>query len=474
MKTSFSRMFFPAAVVLILALGSVGMFFQYLARRAMNQRDINQLTSCAQTVCRLATAYRLESPEDYSGFLINLTVASEASQAQVQICDAEGVLILCADSPAGCHHQGLQLSRDQIDRMEQGMISYTGELKGIYAESRHVVTAPMKDEHGCLLGFVIVSSPTTNVEQALNSANRFFLIITISVSVTAVCMMSFFASRHSKPLRKMSKAAIAFGHGDLEARVQVDPASPVEIRELALAFNNMAASLQKSEYQRQQFVANVSHELKTPMTTIAGFADGILDGTIPAEKQQQYLQLISAETKRLSRLVRSMLEIARLQETGGVPEQQKTRFDLTECAGQALFSFEKTITEKKLDVQVEFPDYPVYTRANRDHIVQVIYNLVDNAVKFCPEDGRLTVKLTTGDEKIYVTVGNSGQSIPAEELPLLFDRFHKLDKSRSQNREGWGLGLYIVKTIICAHGEDISVHSQDGWTEFTFTLPFIN
>ena len=210
------------------------------------------------------------------------------------------------------------------------------------------------------------------------------------------------------------------------------------------------------------------------MTTIGGYIDGMLDGTIPPEKQRHYMLLVSQETKRLSRLVRSMLDISRLQDQGGIPEEQKVRFELTECVGQVLITFEQKINAKNLDVSVDMPEHPVYTRANEDYITQVIYNLVDNAVKFCPEKGTLGLKVREGSTKVYVSVSNDGDTIPPEELPLVFDRFHKLDKSRSQNRDGWGLGLYIVKTIVCSHGEDISVTSRDGKTEFTFTLPLVN
>jgi signal transduction histidine kinase len=232
----------------------------------------------------------------------------------------------------------------------------------------------------------------------------------------------------------------------------------------------MAASLQQSEYRRQEFVANISHELKTPMTAISGYVDGMLDGTIPPEKHPKYLQTVSQESKRLSRLVRSMLDISRLQEQG-IPEEHKTRFDLTECVGQVLITFEQRILEKALDVQVEFPEYPVYTHASMDAITQVVYNLLDNAVKFCPENGVLGINIRENGKKLFVTVSNDGDTIPPQELPLVFDRFHKLDKSRSQDRDGWGLGLYIVKTLVCSHGEDISVSSKDGKTDFTFTLP---
>ena len=186
------------------------------------------------------------------------------------------------------------------------------------------------------------------------------------------------------------------------------------------------------------------------------------------------MRLVSDETKRLSRLVRSMLDISQLQDQDGIPEERKTRFELTEVAGQVLITFERKILEKQLEVQVDFPEHPAFTRAAQDAITQVIYNLVDNAVKFCPQEGNLGIRLRLGGAKLYFSVSNSGQTIPPQELPLVFDRFHKLDKSRSKNRDGWGLGLYIVKTIIDSHGENISVSSQNGITEFTFTLPLVN
>jgi len=307
----------------------------------------------------------------------------------------------------------------------------------------------------------------------MHTISNSFFIVGLLVLVLSVVIMTFFVRKQSNPLRDMAKAAKAFGHGDFSSRVTTNGRNPQEVEELALAFNNMAASLEKSENQRQDFVANVSHELKTPMTSISGYVDGILDGTIPPEKSRQYLVLVSQETKRLNRLVRNMLDIARLRERSGISEEEKSRFDVTELAGQVLISFEQQINGKKLDVQVNMPDYPVYTIANQDTINQVIYNLVDNGVKFCPEAGVLGIKLSTGKDKIYLSVYNDGEEIPSEELPLVFERFHKADKSRSRNRDSWGLGLYIVKTILDFHGENISVTSQQGRTEFTFTLPLV-
>ena len=168
-----------------------------------------------------------------------------------------------------------------------------------------------------------------------------------------------------------------------------------------------------------------------------------------------------------------MLDISRMQD-GSVPEDKKIRFDIEETLGQVLITFEKKINDKKLDVDVDMPAYPVVTFACEDYVTQVIYNLIDNAVKFCPEGGTLGLKIQQGGGKVYVTVSNEGETIPTEELPLVFDRFHKIDKSRAQNRDGWGLGLYIVRTLVSSHGENISVTSRDGKTAFTFTMPLVN
>ena len=321
---------------------------------------------------------------------------------------------------------------------------------------------------------MVVSRPTYDTTSIMAKISNIFMMVSLLVMGVCFVAMLFILKRQSEPLKQMSTIARSFGHGDLDARVRLSQDYPEEVEELALAFNNMAQELQKSEYQRKEFVANVSHELKTPMTTISGYIDGILDGTIPENRHRYYLQIVSDETKRLSRLVRSMLDISRLQNQGGISDDKKVHFDLEETMGQVLITFEKKITDKNLDVDVDMPDHPVFTFASQDMITQVLYNLIDNAVKFCPEGGTLGLKIKLGGNKAYISVSNTGDIIPSEELPLVFDRFHKIDKSRSQNRDGWGLGLYIVKTIVCSHGENISVSSREGKTEFTFTMPLVN
>ncbi len=472
MKSTFSRTFAAIAVLLLAALLVIGIGFQLLVRSYLVENTVEGLRKDAKIIAQLIGSVAGDGPFDRRDFNVALSVASSMSDSDAVICDAEGRLLLCTQSPLGCEHQGLQIDKDYLQRVfRTGGCTDTGVVEGLYTNRRFVVSVPIAGEKGTPIGIVMVSSPMENTLGVLRRISEIFLFVALLVVLLAVAVTSLFARRQSAPLRDMAKAARAFGHGELTARVKTDGRGTQEVEELALAFNNMASSLQKSEYQRQEFVANVSHELKTPMTTISGYVDGVLDGTIPPEKSRKYLSIVSEETKRLNRLVRSMLDISRLESQGGIPENQKTRFDLSECAGQVLLQFEQQINSKQLEIRVELPEHPVYTLASQDAVTQVIYNLLDNGVKFSPPGGELSLSIRCGGGKAYVAVSNRGDTIPAEELPLVFDRFHKIDKSRSQNRNSWGLGLYIVKTLVCSHGENISVSSRDGKTTFTFTLP---
>ena len=473
MKSSFGRSFFTIATILLLSLVLLGTSFQMLINDYMTDNTIQGLKQDAQILADLAAAYSIDGSLDSREFMLNLDIATQISSFDAVICNQQGEIVICSCYPNLCEHIGWNIDRSYMAKvLQNGGDVATGIIKGLYKDSRYVVCLPIVSS-GATGGIVIVSTPVIATTQILNRISNLFLTTSSFVVLLAVVVASFFTRRESKPLQDMAKAANAFGHGNLTARVRVDESTSEEMQELALAFNNMATSLQKSEYQRQEFVANVSHELKTPMTTISGYVDGILDGTIPENRHSYYLQIVSDETKRLSRLVRSMLDISQLQ-SQDIPEEKKMHFDLEEVMGQVLITFEKKITDKHLDVDVDMPEHPVYTIANKDYITQVIYNLLDNAVKFCPEGKTLGLRLREGGNKIYVSVSNEGDTIPPEELPLVFDRFHKLDKSRSKNRDGWGLGLYIVKTIVCSHGENISVTSRDGRTEFTFTMPLVN
>ena len=476
MKSTFSRQVGTTVLILLLALLLLGGAFRILVGQYLEHNTHEQLQTDALALAELVAAYDAAGDLDHENLRTNLTLVSLVSGADTVVLNAQGVVILCSETDLQCSHLGLVINQEFVEQVfRDGSSLDTGTIPDFYSESRYFVSVPIRSHRtGANIGIVITSMPLGDTQALMEGIADIQVTVSLLVILIAVVVMSITTRSECRPLREMAQAARDFGHGDLKARVRTGGHNSEEVDELAVAFNNMAESLEKSEYQRQEFVANVSHELKTPMTTIGGYIDGMLDGTIPPERHRYYMQIVSDEIKRLSRLVRSMLDISRLQDQALIPEEKKTRFDMEECVGEVLITFEQKINGKNLDVSVDLPEHPVFTRADKDAVTQVVYNLLDNAVKFCTEGGTLGLKLRIGGNKVYVTVSNEGRTIPPEELPLVFDRFHKIDKARNRSQEGWGLGLYIVKTLVCSHGENISVASRDGRTEFTFTMPLVN
>lgn len=322
-------------------------------------------------------------------------------------------------------------------------------------------------ESGELLGYVAVSSSTAPHGKVMWDLISTVVSSALLVLLSVMIALYFISQRVTSPLREMSAAARNFADGKFDSRVRVRGND--EVSKLAVSFNNMADSLENLEKMRSSFVANVSHDLRTPMTTIAGFIDGIRDGVIPKEEQAHYLEVISAEVHRLSRLVSSLLDLSRLQ--AGDRKLTPTAFDVCEMGRVILISFEQQIEEKRLNVEFECDRDRIMIYADHDAIYQVFYNICHNALKFSKEGGLLRVAITERAHRVTVSVYNEGQGIPKEDLPYVFERFYKTDKSRSLDKSGVGLGLFISKTIVEAHGERIWVNSESGKNcEFCFTV----
>ena len=331
----------------------------------------------------------------------------------------------------------------------------------------YTVGVPILDDDGFVTGGVFVTARQIRIGSAMQSILVTFLICGFAVLLIACVVLYFITYQITKPLYEMSLATKSYAKGDFSKRITVAPEG--ELGALATTFNQMADGLDRLETMRREFIADVSHELRTPMTTIGGFIDGIIDGTIPDDSREKYLLLVSEEVRRLSRMVNNLLDVARIQ--SGEISYQMLPFDLNEIAHRVLLTMEDRIEEEKIRLTIELPDESVYAQGDRDAIYRVIYNLVDNAVKFTPEDGEIVVSLRRQNEKIFFSVKNTGEGIPQAEAGRIFERFYKTDKSRGISRKGVGLGLYMVKSIIDAHGEDIFLTSKEGvFAEFTFTL----
>lgn len=332
---------------------------------------------------------------------------------------------------------------------------------------------PITTSDEVCIGHLLVTATQNAWHSTINETLHSMLVAALWVMLAALIAIYIITERVISPLRDMSKAAKKMAEGQFDVRVPVHGRD--EVAELAIAFNQMSQALDNLERMRNSFVANVSHDLRTPMTTISGFIDGILDGVIPPEQEKHYLKVVSDEVRRLSRLVTALLDVSRLQ--AGDRKFDMKPFDVCEMGRQILISFEKKIDAKGLDVEFDCDEDRMYVLADRDAIHQILYNICDNAVKFASERGKLKMSFTWSTaegnrrRKAVVKVYNEGQGIPAEDLPFVFDRFYKSDKSRSLDKSGVGLGMFISKTIMDAHGETISVDSEYGkYCEFTFTL----
>ena len=474
MKSIYFRNFLATAALVLSCFLIIGIAFFFLGRSYLINDTWDRLEDNADEVVRAASAKVRQ--EDLGSWDLRMTISSVASSTRnhIFICDQDGLVLSCSDFVLFCpEHQGKQITPVAISVLQTtGSLSQMTSLEGFYPAERFVVGKPI--EHAdSVIGYVFVTSDSTAIMGVWRTFIGVALAVSAAVMLIALLMSLIFSKKMAEPLDELSRASSKFAHGDFSVRVENPEHRDDEIGTLLDSFNNMADTLEQSEKQRQEFIANVSHELRTPMTTIAGFADGILDGTIPREQEEKYLHKIADETRRLSRLVRSMLDAS---QAGGKAQDKtkRVKFDLSELLLQTLLSFEARATEKNLDVDPQLPEDPIIVLAERDSITQVLYNLTDNAVKFAERGSTIKIRLYKRGGKAYVSIKNKGETIPAADLPYIFDRFHKSDRSRSMDKDGVGLGLYLVKTIINSHGEDIAVTSRSGVTEFVFTLPLAN
>lgn len=408
----------------------------------------------------------------YRSYVASIALISDS---HVIITNPQGEIIYATDGSNFYDYQGASIPDSLVTQLlSRGSITGMTTLDGIYPAARYMAALPVTAQTPLgtpvVQGLVLVSADASSLAQMWSTTATIFFFSAVVVLLIAIVASSIFSAYQSRPLNDMAEAARKFGRGEFDIRVTDYEGRCDEIATLAESFNYMANSMEKIETQRAEFIANISHELKTPMTTIAGFAEGILDGTIPPEREQESLRIIVSETRRLSRLVRRMLEVSRLNALAENALTAQEQFDLTELMSRVVISLEGRITERNLDVDIQMPEDKLMVWGDPDAVTQVCYNLLDNAAKFAAPGTAITIRIAKKDGKALTTIGNLGATIPPEELPLLFDRFHKADASRSMDREGVGLGLYIVKTLLASLKETITVTSEDGLTQFTFTL----
>ena len=453
----------------ILVLGSLFMLFASNYLKEDKRESMEQQLTVASSMLMTSSDYDQDSNRvtiNSSSLASGFQTISMINDSTVFFTNASGVIQVWCENGQLTNPVHTVSSRVLTEIDADGSYFEAGKLGGLYSESYY--TYGMSIQMGeSTIGYVFISEPSRELSTFLAEMLKIFAIASVTVLILSVVVTYYSTIRMVRPLREMSLAAKKFGQGDFTSRIEVT--SDDEIGQLAMALNNMAQSLSQLESMRRSFIANVSHELKTPMTSIGGFIDGILDGTIPKSEEKKYLRIVSEEVQRLSRLVRSMLNLSRI-EAGELKLNCQT-FNIVDTICQTLFTFEQTIDQKKLDIQ-GLDAGKIMVDADADLIHQVVYNLIENAVKFVNDGGYLSFSFQNEGGMTYVGIRNSGEGLSKEEIPRVFDRFYKTDRSRGIDKNGVGLGLYLVKSIVALHGGDVIVRSVQGeYTEFVFSVP---
>ena len=401
---------------------------------------------------------------------INAVKAVANFPVTVFIADSEGIILIARPDESCNYQNGSQIPRSFMNEINNGIeLSVFNNLEGIL-DTPHVISAtPVYLRNNYVCGTVIVCCDVGSISDFAEVLIKTVAISSLWVMLAALIAIFFISERIISPLRVMSQAAKSFAKGEFSVRVPV--VGNDEVAQLASAFNNMAQNLENLDEMRNNFMSSVSHDMRTPMTTISGFIDCILSGAIPPEKHEYYLKIIRDEVLRLSRLVASLLDISRIQ--AGDRKFVMEPFDICEMGRQVLISFEQKIDKKRLEVEFNCDADNMFVTGDHDAIYQIFYNITDNAVKFANEGGLLKLSLTAiENKKVKVSVYTEGDGIPYDDQPYIFERFYKSDRSRGKDKTGVGLGMFIAKTIIEAHKEVIALESEPGkYCEFYFTLP---
>ncbi len=463
----FKKYFVGVSLVVIASIGIMLLLLFITNNNNLSKEKLRELIKTCDSVGDYISHADNETADNMQLYYF-ISQISYNFNCDVYVTDDTGKITVCACTEYGnnyfCEHTGIVVDINELKSIASGDEKIGNA--GIYPSDRFVAATYFKSDKN--EGYVLSSASNEFVNPLIKKTVKIYLICAIVPLIIIFLSLYIMTYRMNKPLKLMSEAAHAMSKGNFSKRIPVT--SDDEIGELAASFNKMTNSLARLEETRKSFIANVSHEMRTPMTTIGGFIDGIIDGTIEPEKQNYYLNIASQEVRRLSRMIQSMLNLSRLESSEFVLKSDS--FDLREQILSVVISQERRIEEKHIEIKGLDTIPSVTVTADKDLIYQAVYNLVDNAIKFVDDGGYILFSISVDDSGVGFTITNSGAGIPRADLPFIFDRFYKLDKSRSVNKNSMGLGLYIVKTIIKNHGGTISVASKENeFTSFKFILP---
>ncbi|MEA4845802.1 MAG: HAMP domain-containing sensor histidine kinase [Clostridiaceae bacterium] len=466
MKNSIQKkLFITYGVVIIIGFGILALTLLRIFNQYFIENRKELLYEQGKKVAReAATVLYLGNPNSRS-LADDLQVLDRFLAAHIWVVDSEGTIVAVSGSNEE-NLLGRQLKSEKLDSLASGdSIEARGNFDGMLSESSLTVGYPVFVNNR-FSGGVLVHASLLEIQENFREIYRLTLwAILISVAIE-YGILYIQIRRISDPLREISGAAKVIAGGEFHKRLNINTGD--EIEELGKSFNNMAESLEKIEENRRNLIANISHDLRSPMTSIRGFIEGMIDGTITEDKREHYLNIVLDESNRLIKITNELLELGNMQQ--GKLEIKKEAFELNEAIRRKLIAYEKGITEKRLDVVFSMFEEKSFVLSDQVLLERVLSNLMDNAVKFTPEKGSIEIRTSAKEDRVILEITNTGESISSEELNRVWERFHKGDASRGLYKGGYGLGLAIVKEIIIQLDEKIWASSGEGYVKFTFTI----
>lgn len=400
--------------------------------------------------------------QDLNSAYPQLQAVAEFVKAEIWVVNRQGIVVVDSDRSA---RTGTVI--EGFDPTATGNKSYRiGNYYGQFPFDVLSVSAPITGNYNTY-GYVLVHLPMSQIGEESNSSLNVVYISVAVIFVLSLVILLVFTKTVYIPLKKITEGANEYAAGNLE--YQIDVTTRDEMGYLAATLNYMSDELNKMEEYQRTFIANVSHDFRSPLTSIKGYLEAIIDGTIPPEMYEKYLKRVITETERLTKLTQGMLTLNSLDSKGYL---SRTNFDINRVIKDTAASFEGTCDAKNITFDLIFSDSIQMVYADLGKIQQVLYNLIDNAIKFSHHDSTIYIQTYIRNEKVFVSVKDTGIGIPKESVKKIWERFYKSDLSRGKDKKGTGLGLSIVKEIVQAHGENIDVVSTEGvGTEFIFSLP---
>ncbi|MBQ7359477.1 MAG: ATP-binding protein [Lachnospiraceae bacterium] len=394
-----------------------------------------------------------------------LDILSVYLKANIRIINPSGRLILDTSEEGIMDHEVIISNFDPT--FTAGSYYNIGTFFGQFDQEVLSVIAPITADYK-VQGYVVIHMLMDDIKASSDSLMNISYITLVVLILLSLIILIFFSELVYKPLKKITYAAEQYAEGNMHYEFQVY--SEDEIGYLAACLSFMASEIAKAEDNQKKFVANVSHDFRSPLTSIRGYLEAMLDGTIPPELHEKYLQIVLNETERLTKLTNSLLTLNNLNTKGMLLE--KSEFDINQIIRSTAASFEGTCHRKNIAIELILTGETLFVNADMGKIQQVLYNLLDNAIKFSHQNSVIKIETSEKKNKIFVSVKDSGIGIPKDDLKNIWDRFYKSDLSRGKDKKGTGLGLSIAKEIIASHGEHINVVSTEGvGTEFIFSLP---